>query len=93
MKARLNMIKESLINILVWGLLFFCAGSVFVTLGVLVVYLIDWLIGLLWKALHLTLDEPVNSNYLLTKIAYLLTWLITVNTISFTTIILILLNR
>lgn len=47
MKARLNMIKESLINILVWGLLFFCAGSVFGTLGVLVVYLIDWLIGLL----------------------------------------------
>ena len=40
-----------------------------------------------------SLDEPVNSNYLLTKIAYLLTWLITVNTISFTTIILILLNR
>lgn len=39
------------------------------------------------------LDEPVNSNYLLTKIAYLLTQLITVNTISFTTIILILLNR
>ena len=38
-------------------------------------------------------NEPVNSNYLLTKIAYLLTWLITVNTISFTAIILILLNR
>ena len=38
-------------------------------------------------------NEPVNSNYLLTKIAYLLTWLITVNVISFTAIILILLNR
>ena len=47
MKARLNMIKESLINILVWGLLFFCAGSVFRTLGVLVLSLIDWLVGLL----------------------------------------------
>lgn len=40
-----------------------------------------------------SLDEPVNNNYLLTKIAYLLTWLITVNAISFTAIILILLNR
>ena len=40
-----------------------------------------------------SLDEPVNSNYLLVKIAYLLTWLITVNAISFTAIILILLNR
>ena len=38
-------------------------------------------------------NEPVNSNFLLTKIAYLLTWLITVNAISFTAIILILLNR
>ena len=38
-------------------------------------------------------NEPVNSNYLLTKIAYLLTWLITINAISFTAIILILLNR
>ena len=38
-------------------------------------------------------NEPVNGNYLLTKIAYLLTWLITVNAISFTAIILILLNR
>lgn len=47
MKARLNMIKESLINILVWGLLLFCAGSAFGILGVLVVYLIDWLVGLL----------------------------------------------
>ena len=47
MKARLNMIKESLINILVWGLLFFCAGSVFGTLGVLALSLIDWLVGLL----------------------------------------------
>ena len=37
-------------------------------------------------------NEPVNSNYLLIKIAYLLTWLITVNAISFTAIILILLN-
>ena len=40
-----------------------------------------------------SLDEPVNNNYLLAKIAYLLTWLITVNTISFTVIILILLYR
>ena len=40
-----------------------------------------------------SLNEPVNSNYLLTKIAYLLTWLITVNAISFTAIILLLLNR
>ena len=40
-----------------------------------------------------SLDEPVNSNYLLVKIAYLLTWLITVNAISFTAIILLLLNR
>ena len=41
-----------------------------------------------------SLDEPVTtSNYLLTKIAYLLTWLITINAISFTTIILILLYR
>ena len=40
-----------------------------------------------------SLNEPVNSNYLLTKIAYLLTWLITVNAISFTVIILLLLNR
>ena len=47
MKARLKMIKESLINILVWGLLFFCAGSVFGTLGVLGVSLIDWLVSLL----------------------------------------------
>lgn len=39
-----------------------------------------------------SLNEPVNNN-LLTKIAYLLTWLITVNAISFTAIILILLNR
>ena len=38
-------------------------------------------------------NEPVNSNYLLIKIAYLLTWLITVNAISFTAIILLLLNR
>lgn len=38
-------------------------------------------------------NEPVNSNCLLTKIAYLLTWLITINAISFTAIILILLNR
>lgn len=38
-------------------------------------------------------NGPVNSNYLLTKIAYLLTWLITINAISFTAIILILLNR
>ena len=38
-------------------------------------------------------SEPVNSNYLLSKIAYLLTWLITVNAISFTAIILLLLNR
>ena len=38
-------------------------------------------------------NEPVNSNYLLTKIAYLLTWLITVNAISFTAIILLLLNK
>ena len=36
-------------------------------------------------------NEPVNSNYLLTKIAYLLTWLITINAISFIAIILILL--
>lgn len=41
------MIKQSLINILVWGLLFLCAGSVFGTLGVLVLSLIDWLVGLL----------------------------------------------
>ena len=47
MKTRLNMIKESLINILIWGLLFFCAGSFFGTLGVLVLSLIDWLVGLL----------------------------------------------
>ena len=47
MKDRINMIKESLINILVWGVLFFCAGSVFGTLGVLVLSLIDWLVGLL----------------------------------------------
>lgn len=40
-----------------------------------------------------SLDEPVISNYLLTKIIYLLTWLITVNAISFTAIILILLSR
>ena len=40
-----------------------------------------------------SLNEPVNSNYLLTKIAYLLTWLITINAISFTAIILILLNK
>ena len=38
-------------------------------------------------------NEPVNSNYFLTKIAYLLTWLITINAISFTAIILILLKR
>ena len=38
-------------------------------------------------------NEPVNSNYLLTKIVYLLTWLITINAISFTAIILILLKR
>lgn len=47
MKTRLNMIKESLINILIWGLLFFCAGSVFGTLGVLILSLIDWLVDLL----------------------------------------------
>ena len=47
MKARLDMVKESLIYILVWGLLFFCAGSVFGTLGVLILSLIDWLVGLL----------------------------------------------
>ena len=40
-----------------------------------------------------SLNEPVTSNYLLTKIAYLLTWLITVNAISFTAIILILLHK
>lgn len=40
-----------------------------------------------------SLDEPVNGNYLLVKIAYLLTWLITINAISFTAIILILLNK
>ena len=40
-----------------------------------------------------SLNEPVNSNSLLIKIAYLLTWLITVNAISFTAIILLLLNR
>ena len=44
------MIKESFINILVWGLLLFCAGSVFGTLGVLILSLSDWLVGLLWKA-------------------------------------------
>lgn len=47
MKAKLNIIKESLINILLWGILFFCAGSVFGTLGVLVLSLIDWLVDLL----------------------------------------------
>ena len=40
-----------------------------------------------------SLDEPVTSNYLLVKIAYLLTGLITINAISFTAIILILLSR
>ena len=38
-------------------------------------------------------NEPINSNYILTKITYLLTWLITINAISFTAIILILLKR
>ena len=47
MKAKLNIIKEYLISILLWGLLFFCAGSVFGTLGVLILSLIDWLVGLL----------------------------------------------
>ena len=55
------MIKESLINILVWGLLFFCAGSVFVTLGVLVLSLIDWLVGLLWKAIKL-LEKKIDAS-------------------------------
>ena len=54
------MIKESLINILVWGLLFFCAGSVFGTLGVLVLSLIDWLVGLLWKALKF-LEKNIDA--------------------------------
>ena len=55
------MIKESLINILVWGLLFLCAGSVFGTLGVLVLSLIDWLVGLLWKSLKL-LKNKIDAS-------------------------------